>query len=273
MHETLTKIFKEDFDSFFLIAGPCVVESESVCMEVAETVSVICEELAIPYIFKSSFIKANRTKVQSFTGIEQEQALNILTTVKSRLGVALTTDIHETSDVDLVKGVVDLLQIPAFLCRQTSLLQAAGSSGLPVNIKKGQFMSGQAMHYAAEKVRSTGNPYVMLTERGNTFGYENLVVDGRNIAIMSEDSLTVMDVTHSNQQPNQAQGVSGGRPKDVGLMGRLGLSAGAKGIFMEIHPNPKEALSDASTMIELSMARDFIMHWRELSLTLNKIRG
>ena len=273
MHSTIQQIFKGDYDGYFLIAGPCVVENAEVCDEVAERMLEMSQKLELPYIFKASFTKANRTKHSSFTGIERNEAFSILKGVASKHEVAITTDVHDTSDVREVKDFIDLIQIPAFLSRQTALLEAAGATGRAVNIKKGQFMSGEAMHFAAEKVRSTGNQNVMLTERGTFMGYQDLVVDGRNIAHMAQSALTVMDVTHATQRPNQTVGVSGGNPADVALMGRIGLCSGARGIFMEVHPKPKEALSDGATMIALDNAYELLARWKELAITLNRING
>ena len=184
-----------------------------------------------------------------------------------------TTDIHEVVDVEMIAGAIDLIQIPAFLCRQTDLILAAAQTGKPINIKKGQFMSGASMLYGAEKVRSVGNEKVMLTERGNSFGYSDLVVDGRNVDVMARQELVVMDTTHATQRTNQVKGVSGGNPDEIELMGRIGLSSGALGIFMEVHPSPADASSDAGSMLALSQAKDILKRWKSLSLSLRSIYG
>lgn len=255
--------------SFFLIAGPCAVESKSICAAVAGAMKEICNELEIPYIFKSSFKKANRTSVHSFKGIGDEIALDILREIKTEFGVPVTTDIHETEEVQKVAEIVDLLQIPAFLSRQTELLLAAGKSGLPVNIKKGQFLSAGSMAYAIEKVRSVGGHTVFLTERGTFFGYEDLVVDPRNISEMAQLAPTIIDVTHVNQKPNQTKGVTGGVPGHVSLMAKVGMTAGASGIFLEVHPDPSVAQSDGSTMIALREVRQLLTEWKRFYHAIN----
>lgn len=271
MHKVLSKIFQNHYDSFFLIAGPCAVESEEVCFEVAQTLKGICSDLDIPLIFKSSFKKANRTKVDSFQGIGDKDAIQILRKVKEKYSLPLTTDVHQTEDVALVNEVIDLIQIPAFLCRQTDLIVASAKTGKPVNIKKGQFMSGEAMKYAVDKVHSADNFNVLLTERGNSFGYQELIVDTRNVHVMSSYATTVMDVTHATQRPNQKVGISGGNAEEVELLGKVGLSAGAQGIFMEVHPDPTTAKSDGATMVQLSDVQPILRKWRDLSLSLRSI--
>ena len=273
MNQVLDRIFRRAFDSFFLIAGPCAIESHETCQLIASEMKSICEELEIPYIFKGSFKKANRTKVDSFKGIGDVEAISILTEIKREFDVPTTTDIHEVVDVEMIAGAIDLIQIPAFLCRQTDLILAAAQTGKPINIKKGQFMSGASMLYGAEKVRSVGNEKVMLTERGNSFGYSDLVVDGRNVDVMARQELVVMDTTHATQRTNQVKGVSGGNPDEIELMGRIGLSSGALGIFMEVHPSPADASSDAGSMLALSQAKDILKRWKSLSLSLRSIYG
>ena len=245
MEKFLTDLFKDqsyDPANFFLLAGPCVVESEELVMEVAEKVSAICRNLGIPYVFKSSYRKANRTSASSFTGLGDEKALSILGKVRSTFGLPTVTDIHAPAEAAMAAKEVDILQIPAFLCRQSDLLQAAGETGKIVNIKKGQFVSGAAMKFAVEKVRQTGNDKVMLTERGTTFGYQDLVVDYRNIPAMQAHGVpVVMDVTHSLQQPNQTSGVTGGHPQLIGTIAKAAIAAGADGLFIETHPNPAVA--------------------------------
>jgi len=250
IQQAISDIF--DNGKFFLIAGPCAVESEEVCVEVATELDRVCKQLDIVLVFKASYRKANRTKADSFTGIGDEKALEILKKVGERLNIPVITDVHETGDVALASAYVDMLQIPAFLCRQTDLLVAAAASGLPVNIKKGQFMTASSMHFAAEKVTSAGNTNVMLTERGNSFGYSDLVVDFRNIPIMRQSGHpVVLDVTHSVQQPNQDGGVSGGTPAFIETILLSGIVSGADGIFLETHPDPSLALSDGSNMLPL----------------------
>lgn len=238
--------------NFFLIAGPCVVENEKVCMEVAHTVHQICGEWEIPFIFKASYRKANRSKAGSFAGIGDKDALQILQEVGNRFNVPVTTDIHKDEEASLAAEYVDILQIPAFLCRQTSLLVAAGETGKVVNIKKGQFLSPEAMVFAKEKVNETGNDKVMLTERGVTFGYQDLIVDFRGIPVMqSFGAPVVLDCTHSLQQPNQPGGVTGGRPALIETIARAGVAVGVDGLFIETHPDPSKALSDGANMLPL----------------------
>ncbi|MBK6827933.1 MAG: 3-deoxy-8-phosphooctulonate synthase [Chitinophagaceae bacterium] len=257
MEKFLTDLFKDqsyDPANFFLLAGPCVVESEELVMEVAEKVSAICRNLGIPYVFKSSYRKANRTSASSFTGLGDEKALSILGKVRSTFGLPTVTDIHAPAEAAMAAKEVDILQIPAFLCRQSDLLQAAGETGKIVNIKKGQFVSGAAMKFAVEKVRQTGNDKVMLTERGTTFGYQDLVVDYRNIPAMQSHGVpVVMDVTHSLQQPNQTSGVTGGHPQLIGTIAKAAIAAGADGLFIETHPNPAVAKSDGANMLQLDL--------------------
>lgn len=221
-------------------------------MEIAEAVSEICDRLAIPYIFKGSYRKANRSRIDSFTGIGDEKALNILAKVGDRFGLPTTTDIHSPEEARLAAQYVDVLQIPAFLCRQTELLVAAAETGKVVNVKKGQFVSPEAMRFAAQKITESGNDKVILTERGTTFGYTDLVVDFRGIPTMqSYGATTVLDCTHSLQQPNQSSGVTGGRPALIGAIARAGVAVGVDGLFMETHPRPQEAKSDAANMLPL----------------------
>lgn len=237
---------------FTIIAGPCVVENYKVCIEVARTAKDICDELDFQFIFKSSFKKANRTKIGSFTGISEQEAFDILNEIKNTMTVPILTDVHEPSDVVKVNHFADYLQIPAFLCRQTDLLIAAGQSGKWVNIKKGQFASPESMGFAVEKVRSTGNKKIMLTERGTTFGYQDLVVDFRSIPSMQKFKVPVIvDCTHSLQKPNRTTGTSGGDPAMVETLCRAAVAVGADGLFIETHPNPAKALSDAESMLPL----------------------
>ncbi len=239
-------------DNFFLIAGPCAIEGEAMAFEIAEKIAASCQRLGIPFIFKGSYRKANRSRADSFTGIGDEKALRILRAVGEQFKVPVTTDIHADEEAARAAEFVDVLQIPAFLCRQTSLLQAAAATGRWVNIKKGQFLGPEAMRFAKQKVEEMGNPNVMLTERGTTFGYTDLVVDFRSIpAMQAFGSPVVLDCTHSLQQPNQASGVTGGRPDLIGAIARAGVAVGVDGLFIETHPRPAEAKSDGANMLPL----------------------
>ena len=244
---------------FFLLAGPCVIEDESSPLFIAETLKNICQKLDIPLVFKGSYRKANRSRLDSFTGIGDEKALKVLQKVAKELELPVVTDIHAAEEAAMAAEYVDILQIPAFLCRQTDLLVAAAKTGKTVNIKKGQFLSGEAMRFAVEKVQQSGNDKVMLTERGSMFGYQDLVVDYRNIAAMQQFGVPViLDVTHSLQQPNQSSGVTGGQPEMIGLIAKAGIAAGADGIFMETHPNPSQAKSDGANMLCLDKVEDLL---------------
>lgn len=262
MEPFLKQLFTgQDYDeaNFFLIAGPCVVEGQALIDEVADTVSGHCRELGIPYVFKASYRKANRSSAGSFTGLGDAEALDMLSTLRKRTGLPVTTDIHAADEASMAAAHVDILQIPAFLCRQTDLLQAAAATGRIVNVKKGQFLSGDAMRYAAEKIRLAGNGKVMLTERGNSFGYQDLVVDVRNIPLMqAHGAPVVMDCTHSLQQPNQPSGVTGGNPGMIGTIARAAIAAGADGLFIETHPDPAIAKSDGANMLRLDRLRPLL---------------
>ena len=241
-------------ESFFLIAGPCVVESEEIVMEIADTVSSTCKELGIPYVFKASYRKANRTSANSFTGIGDENGLSLIKKVGQKYGLPTTSDIHAHEEAAMAAPFIDILQIPAFLCRQTDLLEAAAITGKIVNVKKGQFLSGASMKFAVEKIQKAGNQQILLTERGNTFGYQDLVVDYRNIPIMqSHGTPVVMDCTHSLQQPNQTSGVTGGNPAMIGTIAKAAIATGAMGLFIETHPNPAVAKSDGANMLALNL--------------------
>ena len=246
-------------DRFFLLAGPCVIEDETLPLFIAETLKNICQKLDIPLVFKGSYRKANRSRLDSFTGIGDEKALKVLQRVAKEFELPVVTDIHAAEEAAMAAEYVDILQIPAFLCRQTDLLVAAAKTGKIVNIKKGQFLSGEAMGFAVEKVRQSGNDKVMLTERGSMFGYQDLVVDYRNIAAMQKFNVPViLDVTHSLQQPNQSSGVTGGQPELIGLIAKAGIAAGVDGIFMEVHPEPKKAKSDGANMLRLDLAESLL---------------
>jgi 2-dehydro-3-deoxyphosphooctonate aldolase (KDO 8-P synthase) len=255
-----------DEKNFFLIAGPCVIESEELLTEVGEKVKTICTNLGIPYIFKSSYRKANRTSASSFTGLGDELGLGLLKKTGQKFNLPTTTDIHAHDEAAPAAQYADILQIPAFLCRQTDLLIAAAETGKVVNVKKGQFLSGPSMKFAVEKIRQAGNDKIILTERGTTFGYQDLVVDYRNIPWMKEHGVpVVMDCTHSLQQPNQTSGVTGGNPQMIGTIAKAALAAGADGLFIETHPNPAVAKSDGANMLQLNKLE-------ELLTTLVKLR-
>lgn len=257
MEKMLKDLFaNQSFDqnNFFLIAGPCVVESEDLIMEVADKVSGICKNMGIPYIFKASYRKANRTSATSFTGIGDEAALALVKKVGDIYKLPTTSDIHAHEEAAIAAKYIDILQIPAFLCRQTDLLIAAGETGKIVNVKKGQFLSGPSMKFAVEKIKNTGNEKIILTERGTTFGYQDLVVDYRNIPWMQEHKVpVVMDVTHSLQQPNQTTGITGGNPQLIGTIAKAAVATGANGLFIETHPNPAVAKSDGANMLKLDL--------------------
>lgn len=248
----LPKLKHTDTNNFFLIAGPCAIEGEQMAFDIAGEVSSICDRLGIPYIFKGSYRKANRSRKDSFTGIGDEKALSILRAVGQQFDLPVTTDIHADHEAALAAPYVDVLQIPAFLCRQTSLLVAAARTGKVVNIKKGQFVSPEAMRFAVDKVRDEGNEQVWLTERGTTFGYQDLIVDYRGLPVMQSFGVpVVLDCTHSLQQPNQAAGVTGGRPALIETIARAGVAVGVDGLFIETHPRPSEAKSDGANMLPL----------------------
>lgn len=243
-----------DEKNFFLVAGPCVVESNELVLEVAEKVSAISKKLGIPFIFKSSYRKANRSSGASFTGIGDELALKMLQNIGNQFSLPVVTDIHAAAEAANAAQYVDVLQIPAFLCRQTDLLVAAAKTGKIVNVKKGQFVSGEAMRFAVDKIKAAGNNKVMLTERGTTFGYQDLVVDYRNIPAMQAHGVPViMDVTHSLQQPNQTSGITGGNPQLIGTIAKAAIAAGADGLFIETHPDPSKAKSDGANMLKLDL--------------------
>ncbi len=255
LHPDLEAIFSKNENGstpFFLIAGPCVIEDKQMGIDIAGKIKEIAQKNGIPYLFKASYKKANRSRLDSFTGIGDELALSVLGKIRDMFNIPVLTDVHTTDEAKLASGLVDVLQIPAFLCRQTELLLAAGQSGRVVNIKKGQFLSPAAMRFAMEKVQSTGNDHIMLTERGTTFGYADLVVDFRGIPVMQQmGAPVVLDITHSLQQPNTAAGVTGGLPHLIEIMARAGVAVGVDGIFIETHPDPSKAKSDGANMLPL----------------------
>ncbi len=248
---TIDKLQHTEKNNFFLMAGPCVVESEELCFEVAEKVKIITDKLGIPFIFKGSYRKANRTRLDSYTGIGDVKALEILKKVSTHFNIPVVTDIHESVEAAMAAEYVDVLQIPAFLCRQTDLLVAAAKTGKVVNIKKGQFSSPESMKHAVNKVMEAGNNRVLLTDRGAQFGYGDLVVDFRGIPTMQAFAPVVMDITHSLQQPNQSSGVTGGRPDMIETIAKAAIAVGADGLFIETHPNPAVAKSDGANMLKL----------------------
>lgn len=257
--QEIPKIKHGDSGNFLLIAGPCVVENSSMPMDIARHVHAICERLKIPYVFKASYKKANRSRFDSFTGIGDERALESIGEVGRQFQIPTITDIHTIEEAGLAAQFVDILQIPAFLCRQTDLLLAAGKTGKVINIKKGQFASAVSMKHAIDKVFHTGNPQVILTERGTTFGYQDLIVDFRNIPWMKQFGVpVVVDITHSLQQPNQVSGVTGGQPMLIETIARASIATGADGIFMEIHPDPANARSDGANMLRLDLLDELL---------------
>ena len=260
--------------NFFLLAGPCVIEGETMAMEIAERVASLTSALGIPYVFKGSYRKANRSRIDSFTGIGDQKALEILRKVRDTFHIPVVTDIHSPQEAAMAAEYVDILQIPAFLCRQTDLLVAAAETGKMVNIKKGQFLSPEAMRHAVNKVREAGNMNVAITERGTTFGYQDLIVDYRGIPEMQKNGCPViLDVTHSLQQPNQTAGVTGGRPDMIETVARAGIAAGVDGIFIETHQNPGVAKSDGANMLRLDLMGSLLSHLSLIRAAVNAIKA
>ena len=255
----LYRKLKDNSNNFFLMAGPCVIENEQMPFEICEKLMQICERLDIDLIFKASYRKANRSKIDSFSGIGDEKALKILGEIRKKYSLPVVTDIHSAEEAEMAAECVDILQIPAFLCRQTDLLLAAAKTNKIINIKKGQFLSAQSMKHVADKVLSVGNEKIILTDRGTMFGYQDLIVDFRSIPIMQSFNLpVVMDITHSLQQPNQSEGVSGGIPQMISTIAKAAIAVGANGIFMETHPNPSQALSDGKNMLALDQVESLL---------------
>ena len=256
--------------NFFLLAGPCVIESEEMALDIAAQIVPVCRRLNIPYVFKGSYRKANRSRVDSFTGIGDEKALKILRKVREEFGVPVVTDIHEAAEAEIAARYVDILQIPAFLCRQTDLLVAAARTGKMVNIKKGQFLSPESMKFAVQKVIDSGNRQVAVTERGTTFGYGDLVVDYRGIPVMQQGGTipVILDVTHSLQQPNTGSGVTGGRPALIETIARAGIAVGADGLFIETHRDPSVAKSDGANMLRLDLLEGLLERLTAIRMTV-----
>ncbi|MCF8239167.1 MAG: 3-deoxy-8-phosphooctulonate synthase [Saprospiraceae bacterium] len=252
-----TELNRPDYP-FFLIAGPCVVEGRELVFDVAGQVKEMCDRVGIPYVFKASYRKANRSRLDSFTGIGDDDALSLIREVGETMNLPTTTDIHADAEAALAAQYVDILQIPAFLCRQTSLLIAAAETGKIVNVKKGQFLSAESMQFAVDKIRQSGNEHVWLTERGTTFGYQDLVVDFRGIPAMQQYAPVVLDCTHSLQQPNQSSGVTGGRPTLIQTIASAGIASGINGLFIETHPDPSRAKSDGANMLPLDQLESLL---------------
>lgn len=263
------KIKNTDSNNFFLLAGPCAIEGEDMALRIAESVVKITSDLKIPYVFKGSFKKANRSRIDSFTGIGDEKALKILRKVSETFDVPTVTDIHEVSDAAFAAEYVDILQIPAFLVRQTDLVVAAAETGKVVNLKKGQFMSPSAMKHAVKKVQDSGNNQVMATDRGTMFGYQDMIVDFRGIPEMREFATTVLDVTHSLQQPNQSSGVTGGRPDMIETIARAGVVNNVDGLFIETHFDPANAKSDGANMLHLDHLKNLLSNLVSIRQTIN----
>ncbi|MGM9846413.1 MAG: 3-deoxy-8-phosphooctulonate synthase [Muribaculaceae bacterium] len=260
-------------DNFFLLAGPCVIEGEQMALDIAGKVCEVTKKLNIPYVFKGSYRKANRSRIDSFTGIGDLEALTILKKVRDTFGIPVVTDIHSVDEAKMAASFVDILQIPAFLCRQTDLLLAAAATGKMVNIKKGQFLSPEAMKFAVQKVRDAGNNKVAITERGTTFGYQDLVIDYRGIPEMQKNNCPViLDVTHSLQQPNQSAGVTGGKPELIETVAKAGIAVGVDGIFIETHHNPAVAKSDGANMLKLDLLPNLMEKLVVLREAVNKTR-
>ena len=262
---------KSSTNNFFLLAGPCVIEGEEMALDIAEKIVKTTTELNIPYVFKGSYRKANRSRIDSFTGIGDEAALKILKKVKDTFNIPVVTDIHTEEEAAMAAEYVDILQIPAFLCRQTDLLVAAAKTGKMVNIKKGQFLSPEAMSFAVQKIRDAGNNKVAITERGTTFGYQDLIVDYRGIPEMQKCNCPViLDVTHSLQQPNQSAGVTGGRPDLIETVARAGIAVGVNGLFIETHQNPSVAKSDGANMLQLDKLPELLKHLTIIRQAINQ---
>lgn len=260
MLNNISRIKYLESGNFFLMAGPCAIEGEEIALRIAERIVKISDKLQIPLIFKGSYRKANRSRLDSFTGIGDEKALKVLAKVNREFDVPTVTDIHESHEAAMAAEYVDVLQIPAFLCRQTDLLVAAAKTGKTINVKKGQFLSAGSMKFAVEKIQESGNPNVILTDRGNTFGYQDMIVDFRGIPEMRSFGVpVVMDCTHSLQQPNQASGVTGGKPALIETIAKAAIAVGSDGLFIETHPDPANAKSDGANMLHLDLLEDLMI--------------
>jgi 2-dehydro-3-deoxyphosphooctonate aldolase (KDO 8-P synthase) len=269
MNFTIDKLKHTHSQNFFLMAGPCAIEGEKITLEIAERIVTITEKLQIPYIFKGSYRKANRSRLDSFAGIGDEKALKILRKVGETFDIPTVTDFHSAEEAFIAAEYADVLQVPAFLCRQTDILLAAAQTGKVVNIKKGQFLSAGAMQFAVDKVRESGNHRILLTERGVTFGYQDLLVDFRGIPEMQQTGCpVVLDITHSLQQPNQPGGVTGGKPQLIETIARAGIAVGVDGLFIETHPNPAEAMSDGANMLHLDLLEELLSRLVQIRQTI-----
>jgi 2-dehydro-3-deoxyphosphooctonate aldolase (KDO 8-P synthase) len=267
--QLIPKLKHTNSSNFFLLAGPCAIESEDMAMRIAERILEVTDKLEIPFVFKGSFKKANRSRIDSFTGIGDEKALEILKKVSEKFDVPTVTDIHKESDAAMAAKYVDILQIPAFLVRQTDLLVAAAETGKVINLKKGQFMSPESMQHATQKIKDSGNDKVMITDRGTMFGYQDLIVDFRGIPTMRRYASTVLDVTHSLQQPNQSSGITGGRPEMIETIARAGIVNNVDGLFIETHFNPSEAKSDGANMLNIDLLEGILTRLVKIRQTIN----
>ena len=272
MINTIKNISNLDSGNFFLIAGPCAIEGKEMANKIANKLLEITDSLKIPFIFKGSFKKANRSKLDSFTGIGDIDALDILKNIADSYKIPTLTDIHEIKDAEIAAKYVDIIQIPAFLARQTDLLVAASKTKKHISIKKGQFMSPESMEHAVKKIKESGNEKVMITERGSMFGYQDLVVDFRGLKTMKEYAPVILDVTHSLQLPNQSSGITGGRPDMIETIARAGIAAGVDGIFMETHFDPKNAKSDGANMLNINKLKKLLQNLVAIKKTINSIK-
>jgi len=269
--DLIPKLKHTHSNNFFLLAGPCAIEGEEMAMQIAEKIMTVTDALEIPFIFKGSFKKANRSRIDSFTGIGDEKALEILKKVSEKFNIPTVTDIHEVSDAQLAAPYVDVLQIPAFLVRQTDLVVAAAKTGKVVNLKKGQFMSPESMQHAVQKVLDCGNQQVTITDRGTMFGYQDMLVDYRGIPTMQQFAPTILDITHSLQQPNQTSGVTGGRPDMIGTLARAGVAVGVDGLFLETHFDPANAKSDGANMLDIKYLEKLLKDLVAIRKTIIKL--
>ena len=270
--DLIPKLKHTHSNNFFLLAGPCAIEGEEMAMQIAEKIMTVADSLEIPFIFKGSFKKANRSRIDSFMGIGDQKALEILKKVSEKFNIPTVTDIHEVSDAKLAASYVDVLQIPAFLVRQTDLVIAAAKTGKVVNLKKGQFMSPESMEHAVQKVIDCGNQQVTITDRGTMFGYQDMIVDYRGIPTMQQFAPTILDITHSLQQPNQTSGVTGGRPDMIGTLARAGVAVGVDGLFLETHFDPANAKSDGANMLDIKHLERLLKDLVTIRKTITKLQ-